>query len=309
MRKLREVKMSKSRIAILGVGIMGGGMAGRLLSAGFPLTIYNRNREKAKPFVDAGAELAGSPREAASRSEIVISMVADDSASRAMWLGENGALAGASPGTVLIESSTLTVRWIRELADTAARQGYELLDAPVTGSKLQAACGELLFLVGGSDRALSIAKPVLSVLGRDMVHFGPTGSGAVMKLINNFLSGVQAASLAEATAFITASGIDHDKALSVLINGAPGSPLVKLLSARANTGDFTPNFVLRLMAKDLAYASEEGNRYGITLQTGEAALAVFKQAVANGYGDKDFSAVIESSSLSHSSVTKKIQSA
>ena len=300
--------MSKPRVAILGVGIMGGGMAGRLLSAGFPVTIYNRNRERARPFVDAGAALAGSPREAAAKSEIVISMVADDLASRATWLGDNGALAGAAASAVLVESSTLTVPWIRELADTATRQGCELLDAPVTGSKSQAASGELLFLVGGSDKALTVARPVLSVLGRDIVHFGPTGSGAVMKLINNFMSGVQAASLAEATAFIRASGIDHDKALSVLINGAPGSPLVKLLSARANTGDFTPHFVLRLMVKDLAYASEEGNRYGVTLQTATAALAVFKQAVANGYGDKDFSAVIDSSSLGGRSITNKIQS-
>jgi 3-hydroxyisobutyrate dehydrogenase len=285
-------------------------MAGRLLSAGFPLTIYNRNREKARPFVDAGATLAGSPREAAAKSEIVISMVADDLASRAMWLGENGALAGAPTSAVLVESSTLTVPWIRELADTAARLGCELLDAPVTGSKSQAASGELLFLVGGSDKALTIARPVLSALGRDIVHFGPTGSGAVMKLINNFMSGVQAASLAEATAFINASGIDHDKAVSVLINGAPGSPLVKLLSARANTGDFTPHFVLRLMVKDLAYASEEGKRHGVTLQTATAALAVFKEAVANGYGDKDFSAVIDSSSLGRGpSITNKIQSA
>jgi 3-hydroxyisobutyrate dehydrogenase len=285
-------------------------MAGRLLSAGFPLTIYNRNRERARPFVDAGATLAGSPREAAAKSEIVISMVADDLASQAMWLGENGALAGAPASAVLVESSTLTVPWIRELADTAARLGCELLDAPVTGSKSQAASGELLFLVGGPDKALTIARPVLSVLGRDIVHFGPTGSGAVMKLINNFMSGVQAASLAEATAFINASGIDHDKALSVLINGAPGSPLVKLLSARANTGDFTPHFVLRLMVKDLAYASEEGKRHGVTLQTATAALAVFKEAVANGYGDKDFSAVIDSSSLGRGpSMTNKIQSA
>jgi len=285
---------------------MGSGMAARLLSANFPLSIYNRNREKAKPFADAGAFLTSTPRDAAARSEIVISMLADDGASRSLWFGENGALAGASPGTVLIESSTVTVGWIKELAIAAAQQGCELLDAPVTGSKLQAASGELRFLVGGPDQALESARPVLSVLGNDIVHFGANGSGAVMKLINNFVSGVQVASLAEATAFIHASGLDHDKALAVLTNGAPGSPLVKLLSARARAGDFTPNFILRLMAKDLSYAIEEGSHHQITLQTAAGALKVFQQAIANGYGDKDFSAVIESSTASAAKATKAI---
>ncbi len=274
---------------------MGSGMAGRLLSASFPLSVYNRNREKAQVFADAGAFLANSPREAVARSEIIISMLVDDGASRSVWFGDDGALAGASPGAVLIESSTVTVGWIKELAAAATRQGCELLDAPVTGSKPQAASGELRFLVGGDAKALEIARPVLSVLGNDIIHFGPNGSGAVMKLINNFMSGVQAASLAEATAFIQASGLDREKALAVLTNGAPGSPLVKLLSARAKAGDFTPNFVLRLMAKDLSYAIEEGRHHQIDLRTAAGALAVFQQAIASGYGEKDFSAVIESS--------------
>jgi len=285
---------------------MGAGMAGRLLSANFPLAVYNRNREKAKPFADAGAFLASSPREAAAPSEIVISMVADDVTSRRVWLGENGALAGASSGAVLIESSTLSVSWIRELAVAAAQRGCELLDAPVTGTKPHAAAGELLFLVGGSEKALATARPVLAVLGRDVVHLGPNGSGALLKLINNFLCGVQAASLAEATSLIEAGGLDREKALSILIHGAPGSPLIKTISTRASAGDFTPNFVLRLMAKDLGYAIEEGRREQMPLQTAASALAVFKQAIAAGYGDKDFSAVIESLSPS---VAKRIQSA
>jgi 3-hydroxyisobutyrate dehydrogenase len=290
--------MSKPRVAILGVGLMGSGMAGRLLSANFPLSIYNRNPEKARPFADAGAFLASSPREAAGRSEVIISMLADDAASRGVWLGANAALAGAAAGSVLIESSTVTPSWVRKLAAAAAKQGCELLDAPVTGSKLQAASGELRFLVGGNAKALEIARPVLSVLGNDIIHFGPNGSGAVMKLINNFMSGVQAASLAEATAFIQASGLDQEKALAVLTGGAPGSPLVKLLSARAKVGDFTPNFVLRLMAKDLSYAIGEASHHHIDLRTAAGGLAVFQDAIANGYGEKDFSAVIESSARS-----------
>ncbi|HEV7218299.1 MAG: NAD(P)-dependent oxidoreductase [Terriglobales bacterium] len=288
--------MANPRVAILGLGIMGSGMAGRVLAANYPLTVYNRNPEKAKRFADAGAFVASSPREAAARAEIVISMVADDTSSCAIWLGPEGALAGANRDAVLIESSTLTVGWIKELAVKAMQRGHELLDAPVTGTKPHAESGELVFLVGGSEKALAVARPVLSVMSRDILHLGPTGSGAVMKLINNFLAGVQAASFAEAVAFIKASGLNRDTAISVLTNGAPGSPLVKTIAARANAGDFTPNFTLRLMAKDVGYALEEGNRHGVQLQTAASALEVLKRAVALGYGEKDFSAVIEATS-------------
>lgn len=285
--------MPKQRVALIGLGIMGSGMAGRLLGAGFPLTLFNRNREKAAPFEKAGAQIATSPKEAAAHADVVISMVADDVASRAVWLGDSGALAGVAAGTICVEASTLSVAWVRELAAAAAQKNCELLDAPVTGTKPHAANGELLFLAGGSESALAAARPVLAVLSRDVVHLGPTGSGAMMKLVNNFMCGVQAASLAEAAALIRNAGLDREKALGILTNGAPGSPLVKTLAARASAGDFTPNFVLRLMAKDLTYSIEEGSRNNVNLQTAASALADFQRAIAAGYGDRDFSAVIE----------------
>ena len=208
--------MSKPRVAILGLGVMGSGMARRLLTEGFQVTVYNRSREKAQTLSAAGATVAASPRDAAAKAQVVISMVADDAASRAVWLGENGAIAGAVPGTMLIESSTLTTGWVRELAATAARLKCEFLDAPVTGTKPHAASGELLFLVGGSEEALVAARPVLSALSRDIVHLGPTGCGAVMKLVNNFLCGVQAASFAEAMALVEAAGLDREQAAKIL---------------------------------------------------------------------------------------------
>jgi 3-hydroxyisobutyrate dehydrogenase len=286
--------MSKPRLAFLGLGIMGSGMAGRLLSAGFPLTVYNRNPERSKAFAD-GASVASSPKEAASRADIVISMVADDAASRTMWLGENGALAGAANGPVLIESSTLTVGWIKELAAAADAKQCELLDAPVTGTKSHAAAGELIFLVGGPVSALGKVRPALAAMGKEIIHLGPNGSGTLMKLVNNFMAGVQAASFAEASALIDAAGLDREKAVSILANGAPGSPLVKRISATAASGDFTPNFILRLMAKDLGYAAAEADQNGLKLRTATAALEVFQQAIQKGYGEEDFSAVIKSS--------------
>ena len=285
---------SKPRVAILGLGNMGAGMAGRLLQAGFPLTVYNRNREKAAHFVSAGARLVDSPREAAANAEVMISMVADDGASREIWLGEKGVLAGVTAGTALVECSTLTVDWVRELATLAKQKGCDLVDAPVTGSKPQAAAGELLFLAGGASDAIAKVQPALMVMGRGVVHVGANGSGTLLKLINNFLCGAQAAAFAEAASMIRAGGLDSEKALSVLTNGAPGSPLVKTISARAAAHDSAVNFSLRLMAKDLGYAIEAAERNGVSLQTAAAALEIFQRSIAKGFGEQDMSAIITS---------------
>lgn len=285
--------MSKPRIAFLGLGIMGSGMARRLLVNGFPLTVFNRNAEKSKPFAAEGALVAGSPREAAAPADVIISMVADDVAARSLWLGENGALAAAKPGSVCIECSTVTVNWVRELSAAATARGCEFLDAPVTGSKNQAAGGELNFLAGGGSATLEKARPVLAAMSKAIVHLGPTGSGAMIKLINNFVCGAQVAALAEALAMIESSGLDRAKALEILTGGAPGSPLVKAVAARMTTPDFTPNFLLRLMAKDLGYAIQEGDKLAVKLATARAALEDFQRAIATGHGEKDIAAVVE----------------
>jgi 3-hydroxyisobutyrate dehydrogenase len=285
--------MSKPCIAFFGLGIMGSGMARRLLTNGFPLAVFNRNAEKSKPFAAEGAHVAMSPREAAAQADFIISMVADDNASRSLWLGENGALAAAKPGTVCIECSTVTVGWVKELAAAATARGCEFLDAPVTGSKTHAASGELSFLVGGDFATLEKARPVLAAMSKAIVHLGPTGSGALIKLINNFVCAVQVASLAEAMTMIERSGLDRARALEILTAGAPGSPLVKTVAARMTTPDYTPNFLLRLMTKDLGYAIEEGGKLSVNLATAASALGIFKQAMASGHGDQDMSAVVE----------------
>ena len=268
-------------------------MATRLLDAGFPLTVFNRNPARAELLVTAGARLASSPKEAARDANVVVSMVADDVASRAMWLGENGALAGVARGTVLIEASTLTVDWVKELASLAKGRGCELLDAPVTGSKVQASAGQLNFFVGGDVGVLECARPVFAPMAKSVTHLGPTGSGAMIKLINNFVCGVQVAAIAEALVMIERSGLDRDQALGVLTEGAPGSPLVKLLSQRMTSADYTPNFLLKLMTKDLGYALQEGSKQSLELKTAAAALERFQRGIAAGHGDQDMAAVVE----------------
>jgi 3-hydroxyisobutyrate dehydrogenase len=286
--------MAKPRIAFIGLGTMGSGMARRLLAAGFPLNIYNRRAAKAEPFKADGATISDSPRAAAADASFIVSMVADDNASREVWLGENGALNGVRRGAILIESSTLSVEWVRLLAAAAASRGCELLDAPVTGSKPQAASGELSFIVGGNPAALEKARPALEAMGRAITHLGPTGSGSLLKLINNFVCGVQIASLAEAVAMIEHAGLDRASALGVLTNGAPGSPLVKAISGRMTVKEYTPpNFLLRLMAKDLTYAAAESKRLNLDSVTAPAALKLFEQAIAHGDGESDLSAIVE----------------
>lgn len=286
--------MNTPRVAFLGLGIMGGGMARRLLGAGLSVTAFNRSPDKTAALSAAGARGAATPREAANDADVILCMVADDSASRSMWLGADGALAGARRGAILVDCSTLTVDWVKELAATAHGQGCEFVDAPVTGSKLAAAAGELNFLVGGTAAALEKIRPVLAPMSRSITHLGPTGSGALIKLINNFTCGVHVAAMAEALAWIERSGLDRAQALGVLLDGAPGSPIAKVVSARMTARDYTPHFLLALMAKDIGYALKESAADGRSLATATAALAVFQRAIAAGHGDKDMSAIVES---------------
>jgi 3-hydroxyisobutyrate dehydrogenase len=158
---------------------------------------------------------------------------------------------------------------------------------------MQAAGGQLSFLVGGSEAALAKATPVLEAMSKEIVHLGPVGSGATMKLVNNFLCGVQIASLAEGIVWLERSGLDREKALAILKAGAPGSPLLANLSARMTSRDYTVNFHLKLMSKDLQYAREAAAKDGVNLTTAANARELFEQAVAQGYAEEDMSAVIE----------------
>lgn len=282
-----------TKVAILGLGTMGGGMATQLLKAGFSLTVYNRTAAKAQTLIDGGAHLASSPAEAAQGASVILSMLSDDVASRKVWLGEEGALKTVAKGAILIESSTVSPAWIAELATLVVQHGASLLDAPVTGSRIQAETGQLSFLVGGDAAALEASTPVLKAMSKEIIHLGPVGSGAKMKLINNFLCGVQIASLAEGLTWIERSGLDRDKALSVLKSGAPGSPLLGAISGRMVSQNYNVNFLLRLMTKDLLYAQNEAAQNNVDLKTAEVARTLFEIAIERGLGDKDMSSVIE----------------
>jgi 3-hydroxyisobutyrate dehydrogenase len=283
---------ASTKVALIGLGLMGAGMASRLIRAGFTVAVFNRDPARAAPFAPA-ARVAGSAREAAEGAAVILSMVADDHASRSVWLGEQGALNGAPSGAVCIESSTVTPEWIREWAAAVAAKECAALDAPVTGSRAQAESGELNFMVGGSAAALAKAQPVLAAMSKSITPLGPVGSGAVFKLINNFMCGVQLASLAEAMTMIDRSGLDRATAVALLANGAPGSPLVKAVSARMLAADESLNFRVRLMAKDLHYAAREAASLSLDLASATTAHATFTGAVEAGFGEHDISAVYQ----------------
>lgn len=284
--------MTKS-VAVLGLGTMGSGMAGNLLKAGFHVTVYNRTAAKAQPFVERGARLAHTPSDAASGAEVVLSMLADDAASREVWLGNSGALAAADPSAILIDSSTVSPAWIAEFAAAAKTHGNRFLDAPVTGSRRQAEAAQLTFLVGGDVDTLEAVRPVLQSMSKEIVHVGLSGSGAKLKLVNNFLSAVQVASFAEALAWLERSGLDVEKSVGFLKSAAPGSPVINGIAPRMMERNYEVNFYLKLIAKDLLYALDEAAREHLALSTGTVARGLFEEAIDRGFGDADMAAVIE----------------
>ncbi len=281
------------KIAVLGLGIMGSGMALRLVKSGFDVTVWNRSPGRAEPLAAAGAKVAATPAEAATGADLVLSMLADDTAARATWLGDHGAATALKSGAICVESSTVSLSWIKEWSQAVTARGAQPLDAPVTGSKAAAENGELVFIAGGEASTLEAARPALAAMSKGVVHLGPIGSGAALKLINNFMCGVQLASLAEALTMIDRAGLDRAQAAEILANGSPGSPFVKLVGGRMVGGDATINFLLRLMAKDMTYAKAEGEALGIDMQTATGALAQISRGVDHGFGDHDISSLYE----------------
>lgn len=286
--------MEKTRIAFLGLGTMGHGMAGRLLDAGYPLTVYNRTRAKAEKLAERGAIVAGTPAQAAAGAGIILSIVSDDAASREIWLGEHGALAAAAHDAVLVESSTVTVGWVEELEAAAKGRGIFLVDAPVTGTKPEAESGNVTFLAGGSETVLARIAPALRAMGKAIVHLGPTGAGTRMKLIHNFMVATEAAITAQAVGLIERNGLDQQQALQVLTAGDPGSPMIRYAAERMASRAYTPAFfTARLMAKDLRNVLDLAGRSHMELDSAAAALKLFAAAAAAGRGEEDLTVIAE----------------
>ena len=245
-----------STVAFIGLGAMGSRMAMNLHAAGHQLKVYNRDKAKAIPFAEKGIEVCGSPAAAAKGAEFVCSIVSDDIATREVMLGadgKSGVIGAAAAGTIILDSSTNTPAMAREAAKAAAAKGLIYLDAPVSGSLVQAQARELVILVGGDKAAFDKAQPVLLGMGRMVRRIGGSGAGATLKLINNMLSATLTAAIAEAALAAEAADLDRDATMEVLAEGAAGSRLMKTKLPKMFKRDFSPQFQLELMEKDLRY--------------------------------------------------------
>lgn len=284
-----------AKVAFIGLGKMGLGMATRLLAAGHSVTVYNRTVANAEPAVRQGASRAATPRDACNGADAIVSMVADDVASRTVWLGADGILA-ASPaaGALAIECSTLSHDWVMDLAGKAAAQGLRYIDAPVTGLPDTAAAGGLTLLVGADADDLEAARAVLAAFSQRIVHFGPVGTGTAYKLIINMLGAVQIASAAESMALAERAGLDLEVVAEAMATGQAASPQVVRNTRRMARDDhdrdvvFTP--VLRL--KDVQYALALGRKLGIGSPFGALAGHAFAQLVELGHARANESKIL-----------------
>ncbi|MFJ4655433.1 NAD(P)-dependent oxidoreductase [Nocardia sp. NPDC088792] len=285
-----------AKIAFLGAGRMGSGMAARLVSAGHRVTVYNRSAEKAAQLVASGAVYAPTPRAAVRDAEAIFAMVADDTASRSVWLGEHGALSGEpAPGAFAIECSTLSRPWLLELAKQADTQGLRFLDSPVTGLPDAAAAGELVLFVGAAAECLDAARPLLRPLCTDIVHFGDVGAGTAYKLMQNLLGSVQIAATAEALRTAELAGLDLATVVDTLSRGGAASPTVVRLGRLMLEGvhDRDIAFTAALRLKDTRIGVEQAAALAAPAQLGHAALGHFRQLVDAGHGDLNESKIID----------------
>jgi len=280
-------------VAMIGLGAMGRRMAARLLAAGHEVTVWNRSEGPARELADLGAKVAGSPRDAVRGQAVVIAMVRDDEASRAVWMGDTGALAGLAEGTIAIESSTLTPGWIEELGAAVAARGGRFLDAPVAGSRPQAEAGALIHLVGGEADAVEAAAPVLGAMGGALHHVGAVGSGAAMKLLVNAWFGVQVAALAELLALSEKVGLGAARAMDVLAATPLTAPGLAGAGGAIVARKWGPLFPIELVTKDFGYAAGLAQRSEAEVPLVEAARARFEAARAAGHGGDNITGVVQ----------------
>jgi 3-hydroxyisobutyrate dehydrogenase len=244
-----------ARVAFIGLGRMGHGMAGRYLDAGFTVSVWNRSKAKAEDLIARGARWATSPEDAAIDADAVVTMVADDQASRAVWLAKDGAAATMKTGTLAIECSTVSYQHALDLSRDLRNRGLVYIDSPVTGLPDAAAAGKLTLLVGADVTDLEQARPYLEPLATTIRHFGAVGSGTVYKLINNLMGAIQIAGIAEGLAIAEQAGLDMKLVLEAIETGVAASPQVIRHSKRMAARNFSSaTFTAALRQKDAAYA-------------------------------------------------------
>jgi 3-hydroxyisobutyrate dehydrogenase len=287
--------MTKQKIAILGCGAMGSRMAQNLLNANYPVVVYNRTAAKVQSLIDRGALYAATPKAAAAQAEIIISMVTDDDVSSSIWLDpETGALSGLRQDQIAIESSTLTIGWTRELANTIEQRGAMFLDAPVVGSRPQVEAGKLIYLVGGKAEVLEQVQPILLSAGGAVVqHLGAIGQGMAMKLAVNTLFGVQVAALAEILGLLDKQGITNVKAMECLGELPVTSLAAKMAGSLMVANNHAPLFPIGLVEKDFRYVMQTAQTENAAIPVATAIHHIYQEAIDKGFGNSNITGVIQ----------------
>ncbi len=284
------------QIGFIGIGVMGRPMALNLLKAGQHVTIFARHPEKAEvqEVLQAGAKQAPSPRAVAMVSDMVITMLPNSPEVEEVVAGEQGILAGARKGLVIIDMSTIAPAISRKLGELATTKGAHFLDAPVSGGSQGAINGTLSIMVGGEQEILEQARPVLEAMGKNIFYVGPQGAGEVVKLVNNILAGAIAAAIAESFVLGVKAGADVDTMAKIIGVSTGGSwQLANQFPVRAFKGNFQPGFMTDLLHKDLGLALELAAENSIPMPVAALTRQMYEMARASGYGREDYTSVIK----------------
>ena len=284
-----------TKITFLGTGIMGAGMAHNLLEAGYEVTVWNRTVARTQPLLDAGAVRGRTPAAAVVEADIIISIVGDDSSSREVWLGADGVLSGQlKPNAIAIESTTISLAWVRDLHLALTEAGLRFVDCPVTGGRGGAERGQLTLLVGAEAESLAEVRPVLDAYSKSIIHFGPPGAGTTYKLVVNLMGAVHAVALGEGLLLAEKAGLNMERVVEGLTSGAVASPLVKAFAERMARGDHDfVQFSARWMHKDADYAVKMATELGQAIPMSAVAAQLYQLALSQGLGEQNVSAVIE----------------
>ncbi len=279
------VKPAETTVAFVGTGVMGASMAGHLLDSGYKLRVHNRTRAKAEPLLARGAEWAASPGQAARGADVVITIVGYPSDVEEVYLGEGGIVDSARPGALLVDMTTSSPALAARIATVAAERDLVALDAPVSGGDVGARNATLTIMVGGEKEGFERAMPVLSVLGKTVLHHGGPGAGQHCKMANQIAIAASMLGLAECLSYAAAAGLDRERVLETLNGGSAQTWTLANYGPRVLAGDFEPGFYVKHFVKDLriALASAEANR--IELPGLELAKLLYEALAAGGGSD------------------------
>ncbi len=282
-----------AELGYVGLGVMGGGVAKRLLDAGHNVTGWNRTRDKAQWLVDAGMHWADSPRGVAERSDIVFTMVTNTAAVQAVTDGPDGILAGLGPGKVYVDMSTASPENSRALAERVVELGAQMLDAPVSGSVITLEQGKLTVMVGGDDAVFERVRPVLEAIGPKVFHVGPNGAAVTMKIATNLSLAVQMLAFSEGVLLAEKSGIPREKAVEVMLASVIASPMVVYRGPFVLEQPEEAWFDINMMQKDMNLALELGRQLDVPLPTTAVTNEMLTTARALGLEKKDFAALFD----------------